>query len=61
MNRTKKYTIELTDKEESALRKIYDDEFVISNFGDATIANVISQIVGAARRECLDKQQEQIT
>jgi hypothetical protein len=61
MNRTKRYTVELTDKEKKALRKIYDAEFKINNFGDATIANVISQIVAAARRECLDKQQEQIT
>ena len=61
MNRTTKYTVELTDKEESALRKIYDAEFIINNFGDSTIANIISQIVVAARRECLDKQQEQTT
>ena len=59
MNRTTKYTVELTDKEESALRKIYDAEFIISNFGDSTIANIISQIVVAARREGLKKQQEQ--
>jgi hypothetical protein len=57
MNRTTKYTVELTDKEESALRKIYDAEFIISNFGDSTIANIISQIVVAARREGLKKQQ----
>jgi|TARA_B110001454_G_scaffold176368_1_gene168466 hypothetical protein len=61
MNRTTKYTVELTDKEESALRKIYDAEFIISNFGDSTIANIISQIVVAARREGLKKQQEQTT
>ena len=57
MNRTTKYTVELTDKEESALRKIYDAEFIISNFGDSTIANIISQIVVAARRERSKKQQ----
>jgi hypothetical protein len=57
MNRTTKYTVELTDKEKQALYEVYDAEFIIDNFGDSTIANVISQIVVAGRRECLKKQQ----
>jgi len=45
MNRTTKYTVELTDKEKKVLREVYDKEFKINNFGDETIANIICQIV----------------
>ena len=45
MNRTKKYTVELTDDQKKALREIYDKEFKINNFGDQAIADIICQIV----------------
>jgi hypothetical protein len=45
MNRTKKYTVELTDAQKKALREIYDKEFKINNIGDQAIADIICQIV----------------
>jgi hypothetical protein len=54
--RTTKYTVELTDKQESTLRE--------SNFGEdkeSTIANIVSQIVFAAKGQRLSEQQRQTT
>ena len=45
MNRTKIYTVELTDKEKKALNEVYDNEFKIKNYKDQVVANIIHQII----------------
>ena len=60
--RTTKYTVELTDKQESILRKIHEGDI---SFGDnseeSTISNIVSQIVFSAKGQRLSQQQRQTT